>query len=256
MPKLEKAILSLHSLSSPSRPGNNAIALLLQTIVYLAVVLSVPLYAPQKLIWLAVYPVVVAEMSGIGFGRVFLKSLWVLPLVVMIGIFNPFIDKETAFFVGSIPVNRGWVSFFSIVVRGLLAVQAAYLLTVSAGFYDICSAMRKICVPRILVTQMQFTYRYMTVIAEEALGMDRARKARGYGKNNYPMKEWGRIVGQLLVRSYERSQRIHRAMLARGFDGKIPVADNSISNPRSWISMTIWIIVIIAIRFVNKNLLF
>lgn len=253
MPKLESALISLHSLGRRATgSGITATALLAVTLVYLVAVLSVPLYAPQRIVWLAVYPVVAAEMSGIGFGRVFVRSLWVLPLVALIGVFNPLIDTETAFTVGGVAVSRGWVSFASIALRGMLAVQAAIVLTVSAGFYDMCTAMRRLGCPRVLVTQMQFTYRYMIVVIEEALGMDRARKSRGFGRKGYPLRMWGRMVGQLFVRSYERAGRIHRAMMARGFDGTMPTPTrDSMMNRASWIYLVVWTIVIATLRLVN-----
>lgn len=114
MPKLERTLVSLNSLARPGAYDVSATAMLAVTLAYLVAVLSVPLYAPQILVWMAVYPVVQSEMAGIGFGRVFLKSLWVLPLVAMIGIFNPWLDRETAFTVAGVAVSRGWVSFVSI----------------------------------------------------------------------------------------------------------------------------------------------
>lgn len=145
MPKLESALISLHALGRPAAGGRiTATASLAVTLVYLVAVLSVPLYAPQRIVWLAVYPVVSAEMSGIGFGRVFVKSLWVLPLVALIGMFNPMIDTETAFTVSGVAVSRGWVSFTSIALRGMLAVQAVLVLTLSAGFFDMCDSMRRL----------------------------------------------------------------------------------------------------------------
>ncbi len=251
MPKLENALISLNSLSRPAAGKVSAPALLVVTLVYLVAVLSVPLYAPQRIVWLAVYPVVQSEMSGIGFARVFGKSLWVLPLILLIGIFNPFIDTQTAFTIGGVAVSRGWVSFFSIMLRGLLAVQAVVILTMTAGFYDMCHAMRRFGCPKVLVTQLQFTYRYMVVVVEEAVGMDRARKARGFGRNSYPLRMWGRMVGQLLVRSYERATRIYRAMLSRGFDGTMPLSRPQHMSGLSWVFMLIWVAVMLALRLIN-----
>jgi len=234
----------------------SATALLVVTLVYLVAVLSVPLYAPQCLVWLAVYPVLLSEMSGIGFARVFRQSLWVLPLILLIGIFNPIMDTVTAFILGGVAVSRGWVSFFSILLRGLLAVQAAVIMTKAAGFYDMCVAMRSLGCPRMLVTQMQLTFRYMIVVVEEAVGMDRARKARGFGRSSYPLGMWSRMVGQLLVRSYERATRIHRSMLSRGFDGTMPLSRTRKMDAGSWIFMLVWIVVILLLRLLDISQLF
>lgn len=221
MSKLENAIFSLHKLSQPAYAKFSAVAWLITVIAYIVAVLSVPLFQPQRLVWFAIFPVVMAEMSGIGFGRVFVKSLWILPFVALIAIFNPFFDSRTAFIISGIEISQGWVSCFSIILRGLLSVQALIIMIQCVGFYNFCRALHRLACPKILVTQIQFTYRYMIVIAEEALNMDRARKARGFGKKNYPLKMWGKLAGQLLIRSYERATRIHKAMLSRGFIGTI-----------------------------------
>lgn len=97
----------MNSLSRPASVTVRPVSMLVVTLVYLVAVLSVPLYAPQQIIWLGVYPVIQSEMSGIGYGRIFLKSLWVLPLIAVIGIFNPFIDTDVAFRVGDVAVSRG-----------------------------------------------------------------------------------------------------------------------------------------------------
>ncbi len=251
MSKLENTLISINSLARPATDRTDAVAMLAVTLLYLVAVLSVPLYAPQRIIWLAVYPVVQSEVSGIGFLRVFLRSLWVLPLILLIGVFNPVLDTQTAFMVGDVAVSRGWVSLISIVLRGLLAMQAALLLAMSAGFYDMCGALRRFGCPRVLVTQLQFTYRYMAVITEEALWMDRTRKARGFGRRNYPLRMWGRMVGQLLVRSYERAARVHRAMLSRGFDGSMPLSRRSRMTCRSWCFIAAWAAVVLLLRFAD-----
>lgn len=256
MSKLENALISLNSLSRPSVRRTSATAVLLVTLVYLVAVLSVPLYEPERIIWLAVYPVVQSEVSGIGFGRVFVRSLWVLPLIMLIGVFNPVLDTQTAFTVGSVAVSRGWVSFFSIALRGLMALQAVLLLAMTTGFYDMCGALRRIGCPRVLVTQLQFTYRYMAVIVEEALWMDRARKARGFGRDSYPLRMWGRMIGQLLLRSYERASRVHRAMLARGFDGTMPLSSPRKMGAGQWLFVGGWTAVILFLRIVGLSSLF
>ena len=59
--------------------------MLIITLVYLIAVLSVPIYAPQKLIWLAAYPIIASEAYGIGYWAVLKKSLWIIPFLILIG---------------------------------------------------------------------------------------------------------------------------------------------------------------------------
>lgn len=226
-------------------------AMLILTLLYLVLVLSVPVTQPQKIIWLTAYPIVGAELSGVGFGRLFIRSLWVLPIVVLIGIMNPIIDRDIAFRIADWEITTGWVSFLSIVLRGLLSFQAILLLIATTGFIEIFRTLRFIGMPEVLCTPMMLTYRYITVLLEEVIIMKRARAARGYGKNSYPINMWGQFVGQLLIRSIQRATNIYRAMQARGFKGTLPTGYKLEWSARSLIRLVIASGILLSLRFVD-----
>lgn len=256
MAGLEKTLLVIKNINRERGQYNVTVPMLMLTLSYLIAVLSVPLFQPQRLIWLMAYPIVFAEFFGFGFLKIFLKSLWILPIVIFIGMFNPIFEPEEAFVIDTISISVGWISFFSIILRGLIAFQAILILVNVAGFIDLFNALHKIGCPKVLVTQLQLTYRYISVIIEEALVMKRAREARGFGKISYPLSMWSQFVGQLLIRSTQRSTRIHRAMLARGFNGILPT-----SSPISWTNSSFILLVggiffISLLRFVDFSELF
>lgn len=226
-------------------------AMLILTLSYLVLVLSVPVSQPQKLIWMAAYPIIGSELSGIGFCKIFGRSLWILPIVFLIGILNPILDKTPAFKIGNLDVSTGWVSFIAIILRGLLSFQAILLLIETTGFNDIFRTMRYIGLPKILCTQLMLTYRYIAVLLEEVIIMKRARMARGYGKDSYPIKMWGQFIGQLLIRCVQRATAIHRAMIARGFNGTLPTGSKLEWNLASVIRLIIAIVIIGALRFID-----
>lgn len=230
--------------------------MLILTLLYMIAVLSVPLYQPQKLVWFFTYPILYSEIFGIGYHKILIKSLLILPIVIFIGIFNPILDKTPAFTIDSIEISEGWVSFLSIILRGLLAFQALLILVQLSGFIEVFNSLRKIGCPKVLVTQLQLTYRYLAVIIEEALIMRRAREARGFGKKSYPFRIWGRFVGQLLIRSSRRATRIHRAMLARGFNGTMPSTSSMDWDLSSYLYLFGGIILIAILRFTDITTIF
>lgn len=253
MKTLDKAINTLSQMAVASRRSviDPRIRLAV-TLVYVGVVLSVPTADPARLVWMFVFPIVVSEASGIGYGRVFMRSLWVLPLIALIGIFNPVVDRQTWWVVGDVVVSRGWVSFISIVLRGLLAMQALLVLVMSMGFYDVCRSLQAMGCPAILATQLVMIYRYMGVLLEEARTMHRARESRGFGRRSYPLSMWGTFVGQLLVRSIHRSRRVNAAMESRGFDGTYRWGTRMPSPGwQSWVWLTAWLAVFAALRLVD-----
>lgn len=254
MSKLEQARLSLASieraaLADSPLAGIDPRAKLVVTLLYLVAVLSFPLHATAGLILFALYPIVASTMSATPFESIFRKSLLVLPLVVFIGIFNPWMHRQPAFHVGSVAVSEGWLEFASIVIRGLLSVQAVLVMICSTDFYKLCHALTRMGIPAVFASQLMFVYRYLFVLIDEAVSMDRARRARSYGRRHYSFRMYGIFVGQLLLRTVERSRRIYNAMLSRGFDGSIPATGGHTPwTRRDTLFTLIWGILFIAGR--------
>jgi len=127
--------------------------------------------------------------------------------------------------------DTGLIRFASIVIRSWLSVQMAILLTATTQFPDLMHALTHLRVPAILVSIIAFMYRYLFVLADEAMRLLRAREARsarlgltrgpGGGSLGWRAKVAGHMVGQLLLRSLDRSDRVYNAMLARGYDGRL-----------------------------------
>lgn len=257
--KLDKGIRTYtRAVSETEESVRDPRALLIVTLLYLVMLLTMPLDNLSGLIWFGIYPVVGAALAGIQFGRILARSLWILPLIVVVGIFNPWFDRGAGMQIGTLEISHGWLTFLSITVRGLYAVQALLLLTESCGFIGICRAMRRLYVPSFLTTQLEMVYRYCGVLMQEAQNMRRAREARGYGRKVMDLKTWGPMIGQLFLRSVDRAQRIHQAMLLRGFNGTMP---DYCSNPRRWtladtVYLTAWTVAILLLRFLNPQLLF
>lgn len=259
--RLEQAIVTLNarqlrSVGDSHIAGIDPRALLGVTVIYLLTLLSVPVVHTDRIIWFAIYPIVSAPLAHIVYERLFRNSLYVLPLLIIIGIFNPLFDRAEAFRVGAISVSVGWLTFVSIVIRGLLAFQALLLLIRVAGFNEMCEAMRRLGVPVVVVTQLLMVYRYLTVLLQEALSMQRARMARGYGRASFRVSVWGPFIGQLLLRTLERSRRIYMAMQSRGFNGSLSACGVSHWSTADTVYCMIWLPVMLFLRYCDvSNLL-
>lgn len=205
----------------------DARAKLLATLLLMLYVLSLGAAELPQLVLSCALPIFLSAWGRVPYGWLFLRSSVVLPFVGLIGIFNLWLERETAFYIGDFPIAVGWLSFVAILLRALVTTQLAILLIVSTGFHRLCVSLRLLGVPSLLAFQLWFVYRYLFVLLQEALSMERARASRSYGRRSYPLKQWGVFVGQLLLRTVNRSERIHRAMLSRGFDGTVPMSVRS-----------------------------
>lgn len=192
------------------------------TLIFLIILLSIPLKKLDILILFFIFPIISCAMADIAYYKLFLRSLIILPFVLLIGIFNPIYDREVSFTIGKLAITDGWISYISIIVRGILSTQAVFVLIFSTGFHNICRGLERIGVPSLFVTQLLFVYRYIFVLLQETLSMERAKKSRSFGQRSFPVKIWGIFIGQLLIRTINRSERIHLAMLSRGFNNSVP----------------------------------
>ncbi|MDE6265564.1 MAG: cobalt ECF transporter T component CbiQ [Paramuribaculum sp.] len=257
---LEKAINSFAALERGGEANGfvpDARCSFIVTILYLVAMLSVPVGALSRLVWFAVFPIVGSAVQGVGYGKIFMRSLVVLPIVALIGIANPFFNRVPAFYICGHEITEGWIEFVSILLRGILSVQALLLLCAGSGITGMCRAMNRLGLPDFVSSVLLMVCRYISVLLEEALCMRRARESRGYGKKSFPLSSWGTFIGQLLLRTVERGERVHRAMLSRGFEGKV-VAFGASERWRvcDTIYLIAWLMVFIFLWFVNPSRFF
>ncbi len=196
-------------------------AKLLTTLIFIVVVVSFDKHEISGLVPFFVYPVVMIALGNLPLVYLLKKILLVAPFAFLIGIFNPLLDRELLIHLGPVGISGGWISFASIMIRFTLTVGATLILIASTGFNAVCMALEKIGGPRVFAIQLLFLYRYLFVLVDEAFRLVRARSLRSFGGRGMGIKAFGSLVGHLLLRTLDRAQRIHLAMLSRGFDGKI-----------------------------------
>jgi cobalt/nickel transport system permease protein len=115
---------------------------------------------------------------------------------------------------------------FTILAKDSLAFLATLLLVQVTPFRTLLLAMRRLGVPGTLVATLQFMYRYLFVLTEELDRMVTARRARTFRRSG--RLDWGLLtglIGLLFLRAFERGERVHSAMLARGWDGTVRTLD-------------------------------
>lgn len=155
---------------------------------------------------------------------------------------------------------EGMLMFLTIAAKSWVSVQAALLLAFTTPFHDLVDGLRELRLPRIMVAIISFMYRYLGVIGDEAGRMNRAKAARsaddGRAGAGGPLR-WragvtGAMVGSLFLRSYERSERIYAAMLARGFDGELRYLAGPPLSRRALAAFAIALLALVAFEVVAQ----
>ncbi|MDH3997294.1 MAG: cobalt ECF transporter T component CbiQ [Desulfuromonadales bacterium] len=196
-------------------------AKLITTLLFIVCVVSFNRYEISAMLPFLLFPAVLLGVGELPLGYILRKIMIVIPFALVIGIFNPLFDRQVLMQLGPIDVWGGWISCFSILLRALLTASAAIILVAITGFPNICAALEKLGMPQIFAVQLLFLYRYIFVLTDEAVRTARARQLRSFGKRGMGMRQFGSLAGNLLLRTWERADRVYMAMLARGFDGKV-----------------------------------
>jgi len=103
--------------------------------------------------------------------------------------------------------------------------MASFLLMATTPIDNLCAALRQLHVPKMLVTLLLLTYRYVGVMTEELAVMTEAYHLRAPGQKGVHISAWGSFLGQLLLRSMDRAQELYSSMLLRGYHQHFHYAD-------------------------------
>jgi cobalt/nickel transport system permease protein len=156
-------------------------------------------------------------------------------------------EGETIFtvpLVGWTASAEGLTAVASILLKSWLSILLAVVLTSTTPPIDLIRGLERLRVPRVLAATVFFMYRYLYVIGGEGQRMVRARDSRSAampdgtksgGSIGWRARVLGNMVGSLFLRSFERSERIHAAMQARGYDGTIRFANERAMIRTDWL---------------------
>jgi len=182
--------------------------------VALALLLSISTLTDRTLLICAVYfalLIAVTAAARLPVAAILLRAAVILPFALTFALVSAIAGE---------PARAAML-----IVRGYLSAFAALLLVSTTPMPDLLAGLEWLRFPRFLLQVMQFLYRYLTVLMTEAGSMRQASLARAGRIRIFGMLQFrqaGGAAGVLFARSWARAQAIHRAMIARGFDGHMP----------------------------------
>lgn len=196
-------------------------AKLVAAIAWVVLVVATP---ADRWRWLAAEALVLAFVVGLsGLSPRVLLRRWagfvvlVAFLAAMLALSRPRLEPS-----GRVAFAAGVVAKNSLAFGGMLVLAGV------TPFPRLLTAMGRLGVPPVMIATLHFMYRYLHVLAEELGRMLQARHARNFRRTG--RLDWGLLsglIGVLFLRSMERGERVHAAMLARGWDGTIRTLDGA-----------------------------
>ncbi|MEV7613945.1 cobalt ECF transporter T component CbiQ [Streptomyces sp. NPDC089799] len=205
------------------------------TFAFVLVVVSTPREAVWAFGLYAALIAGVAAVSRIPAGFLLRRLLIEVPFVAF-AVLMPFVaEGERVEVLGtSLSVSGLWGAW-NVLAKGTLGVAASVLLASTTELRELLLGLQRLRLPSLLVQIASFMIRYGDVITDELRRMSVARRSRGFEARG--IRHWGvlaKTAGALFIRSYERGERVHLAMVSRGYTGSMPVIDEATASRTQW----------------------
>lgn len=194
---------------------------------------------PREQFWaFGAYAVLLAAVAAVAHvpATVVLRRMVVeLPFVAFALLLPFFALGPTVEVLGIELAREGLLGGWNILAKGTLGVVASILLSATSDLRDLLRGMERLKVPGLLVQIAMFMFRYLEVVTGEMGRMQVARDSRAFqGRSLRQARVYGHSAGALFIRSYERGERVHLAMLSRGYTGTMPVLREVNASTAQW----------------------
>ncbi|MEU6862649.1 cobalt ECF transporter T component CbiQ [Streptomyces sp. NPDC046876] len=194
---------------------------------------------PREAVWaFGVYAVLVAAVTALARipAGLLLRRLLIEVPFVLFAVLMPFVaqGERTEVLGMSLSVSGLWGAW-NVLAKGTLGVAASVLLASTTELRALLLGLQRLKLPPLLVQIASFMIRYGDVITDELRRMSIARRSRGFEARG--IRHWGvlaKTAGALFIRSYERGERVHLAMVSRGYTGSMPVIDDIAATRAQW----------------------
>ncbi|MYV56029.1 cobalt ECF transporter T component CbiQ [Streptomyces sp. SID3212] len=194
---------------------------------------------PREAVWAfglyALLLAAVAAAARVPAGFLLRRMLIEVPFVAF-AVLMPFVVPGDEIHVLGVPLSvPGLWGAWNVLAKGTLGVAASVLLASTTELRSLLLGLQRLRLPPLLVQIASFMIRYGDVITDEMRRMSIARRSRGFEARG--VRHWGvlaKTAGALFIRSYERGERVHLAMVSRGYTGTMPVIDEVTASRAQW----------------------
>jgi len=195
--------------------------------------------APRQQFWaFGVFAVVIGALAAVAGipARLMARRLLIEVPFIGFALLLPFVARgERTDVLGLRLSVEGLWGAWELLATATLGVSVSVLLAATTPLRELLTGLERLRLPTLIVQIMSFMVRYADVVADELRRMRIARESRGFvatGIRHWPML--GRSAGAAFVRCFERGERVHLAMLSRGYSGRMPTGQDEPASLLSW----------------------
>lgn len=216
---LTYTVSPIHALDARTKIGG-------ATVLILGVVLTPPLRLAEALLLAALLAALTAT-ARLPVWRLVTRSAAVLPFAGTIALLAPLGADGGSWNIGGLMsawAGGGLLITWGILSKAWFSAFCMLLVAASTRRADLLGALRRLKVPEVFVMLLSFITRYVGVLGEQLRSLRTAMVSRAPTlRGRALLRSLGSIAGNLFVRSYERGERIHAAMVSRGYTGTLPI---------------------------------
>jgi cobalt/nickel transport system permease protein len=214
---------------------------------------------PRDQFWaFGLYAVALAAVAAVARvpARVVVRRMLVEVPFVAFALLLPFVAAGERTDVFGLSVSQqGLMGAWNVLAKGSLGVVASILLAATTEPRTLLLGIERLHMPPLIVQIMSFMFRYAEVITGEMHRMRIARESRAFqARDLRQLRVVAQSAGALFIRSYERGERVHLAMLSRGYAGSMPVIVDVRAGAGQWARAAVLPFVALAISLTAWSL--
>jgi cobalt/nickel transport system permease protein len=209
-----------------------------KVLALLAFVLIVVATPRERFVAFAGYAVLLAIVAALAMvpARFIGKRMVVETPFVIFALVLPFVAAGERLDVLGLSLSTdGLLAGWNIFAKGTLGVVASILLAATTDARALLLGLQRLRLPARMVEIAAFMVRYAGVIVSDMQRMRIARESRAFQARHFGhLRVVAQSAGALFIRTYERGERVHLAMLSRGYAGSMPLVDTTPASRAAW----------------------
>ena len=239
--------LSLHS-KSQLHEWSPQLKILATLLIVISIAFS-KIINPFQIISHAVIVFLIIRFSNIPL-KTYLKRLTLDIPFILFALFLPFLssgNNDMVFTLFTFEIYRtGLLEMFAILFKATAGLSMGIVLTATTTNIELIYGLQKLKVPPIIIAIMSFSIRYIDVFIDEFKRVKISMQSRGYiEKGIKTLLPIAYASGAMLIRGYERGERVYLSMISRGFTGVIELQDRDYKQSNYLLALTIFSIIVL-----------